>query len=229
MAPGKLDRVAVIRALMGRRGLRRYLEIGVFNGHVLFRVRSRFKIAVDPHFRFGPARTLGKAIVNPTNLFNLYFEKTSDAFFEEDAPRALGKHGIEIVLVDGMHEYEQVLRDVDHVLDYLNPGGVIVLHDCNPRIAASAAPFAERGPGPWHGDVWRAVVHLRSLRDDLDVFVLDCDEGLGVVTRGRPRSRLRFTRAEIRLLGHDDLAARQRELLGLEPPSFFEEFLEGAP
>lgn len=217
-----LDRVAVIRTLMRTHGLRHYLEIGVFNGHVFFGVRSRFKIAVDPSFRFGPARTLGKTLVNPYNLFNRYFEKTSDTFFEEDATHVLGGHGVDIALVDGLHEYEQVLRDVDHVLLYLNPGGVIVLHDCSPRTAAAAVPFAERSPGPWNGDVWKAVVHLRSLRDDLDVFVLDCDEGLGFVTRGRPRSRLGFSAAQIRALRYDDLVMHRREWLGLEPPPYFE-------
>jgi hypothetical protein len=223
---GKLDRTAAIRALMRTQGLRRYLEIGVFNGHVFFRICSRSKIAVDPHFRFGPARTLVKTIVNPYNLFNRYFEKSSDAFFEEDAPRVLGRDGVDVVLVDGMHEYEQVLRDVDGILLYLNPGGVIVLHDCNPQTAAAALPFAERVPGPWNGDVWKAVVHLRSLRNDLDVFVLDCDQGLGLVRRGRPRTRLGLSAEHIRRLGYDDLATHRREWLGLEPPSYFEEWIK---
>jgi len=129
---------------------------------------------------------------------------------------------VDLALVDGLHEYEQVVRDVDNVLRYLNPGGVILLHDCNPQSAVAAGPYAERGPGLWNGDVWKAVVHLRSLRDDLDVFVLDADEGLGFVRRIPPRSRLRLTAAQIGALGYDDLARNRREWLGLEPPAYFE-------
>jgi len=217
-----LDRVGVIRALMRTHGLRRYLEIGVFNGHVLFRVPSRHKIAVDPCFRFGAARRIGKTVLHPRNLFIRYFEKTSDAFFAEDAQEVLGGKGVDLALVDGLHEYEQVVRDVDNVLRYLNPGGVILLHDCNPQSAVAAGPYAERGPGLWNGDVWKAVVHLRSLRDDLDVFVLEADEGLGFVRRIPPRSRLSLTAAQIGALGYDDLARNRREWLGLEPPAYFE-------
>jgi SAM-dependent methyltransferase len=216
------DRVEVIRTLMRTRGLRRYLEIGVFNGHVFFRVRSRHKVAVDPCFRFGAVRRLGKAVLNPYNLFNRYFEKTSDAFFEEDAPAVLAG-GVDLALVDGLHEYRQVLRDVDNVLRHLRPGGVILLHDCNPPSAEAAVPLDRRGPGRWNGDVWKAIVHLRSLRDDLDVFVLDADEGLGFVTRGRPRSRLDLTASRIGELGYDDLARHRQAWLGLEPASSFHE------
>lgn len=33
---------------------------------------------------------------------------------------------------------------------------------------------------PWSGDVWKSIVHLRSIRPDLRVAVLDCDSGVGI-------------------------------------------------
>ena len=63
--------------------------------------------------------------------------------------------------------------------------------------------------GEWSGDVWKAVVHLRSLHQDLCAFVLDCDTGVGVVTRWPARSRLAYSEDQIRELDYNDLAANR--------------------
>ena len=68
------------------------------------------------------------------------------------------------------------------------------------------------------------IVPAPACIEDMPVFVLDCDEGLGFVRRGRQRSRLGLSAAQIRALGYDDLAMHRREWLGLEPPSYFEEY-----
>lgn len=68
-----MNRVTLIQSLMKQKGLKNYLEIGVFNGHVFFRVKSTFKIAVDPEFQFDALCKFGKTIINPYNLFNKYF------------------------------------------------------------------------------------------------------------------------------------------------------------
>ena len=68
-----MDREQVILQLMREKKLKNYLEIGVFNGHIFFRVKSSFKVAVDPFFRFGTGRKILKTILNPANLNNQYF------------------------------------------------------------------------------------------------------------------------------------------------------------
>ena len=55
---------------MRRRHLKNYLEIGVLNGHIFFRIKSSFKVAVDPQFIFDNFRKAGKLILNPYNLSN---------------------------------------------------------------------------------------------------------------------------------------------------------------
>ena len=114
-----MDRLKAIVLLMKQKGLRKYLEIGVFNGHILFKIQSTFKIAVDPDFAFDNARKLGKIFLNPFNLFNKYFEKKSDDFFATDATNVIGANKIDISLIDGMHEYGFALRDMENVLLYL--------------------------------------------------------------------------------------------------------------
>ena len=80
-----MDRITLVNELMTMKKLKNYLEIGVFNGRVFFRVKSTFKIAVDPSFAFDAIRKLGKLFINPYNLFNRYIEKKSDDFFSQDA------------------------------------------------------------------------------------------------------------------------------------------------
>ena len=50
----------------------------------------------------------------------------------------------------------------------LRADGVVVVHDCNPQSAAAAAPSLEEAArtdgfiGEWNGDVYRAIVRLRT-------------------------------------------------------------------
>jgi hypothetical protein len=222
-----MDRLKVVTTLMQQKDLKNYLEIGVFNGGVFFRVKSKFKIAVDPEFAFDAARKFGKAIVNPYNLFNRYFEKTSDDFFQQDAKTVLRENKVQLALVDGMHEYGFALRDVENTLEYLSDDGVIVMHDCNPQKKEHAGTYEQwrsKGSGHWNGDVWKAIVHLRSLRKDVNVFVLDCDHGLGIVTKGKPESPLSFSAGEIGSLTYDDFAANRQSWLNLKAANYFHEY-----
>ena len=97
-----MNRLDVIQALMRQKGLKNYLEIGVENGHIFFRIKSNVKVAVDPNFIFDASRRFGKVILNPYNLHNQYFEKTSDAFFSQDAARVFSENKIQLALIDGM-------------------------------------------------------------------------------------------------------------------------------
>jgi hypothetical protein len=77
----------------------------------------------------------------------------------------------------------------------------------------------------WNGDVYRTIVRLRT-RSDLQVVVLDADEGLGLVTRGVTNEPLPLTDEEIDALTYDDLARDRQRLLGLRPPSELDEILD---
>ncbi len=224
-----MNRQQVIQQLMHERGLKNYLEIGVFNGHIFFRVKSNFKLAVDPDFRFRAGRKILKTILNPYNLFNRYFRKTSDDFFRDDAASVLKGRQLDLALVDGMHEFDYALRDVENTLGYLQKNGVIVMHDCNPQTPEAACSFAEWKArdfsGQWNGDVWKAILQLRT-RDDINVFVLDCDHGLGVVTYGQPEKQLHFTPEQIAGFTYDDLAHNRAEWLNLKPASYFQEYFK---
>lgn len=223
-----LNRLQLIQSLMKQKKLANYLEIGVFNGHVFFKIKSKFKIAIDPEFRFDFLRKSGKIILNPYNLYNKYFSKTSDDFFKEDAPDFFLQKKIDIALIDGMHEYSFALRDVENSIKYLSDDSVIILHDCNPQTETAGSTFEEwvkKGSiDTWNGDVWKTILHLRCLRDDINVFVLDCDHGLGVVTRGKPENKLKYNLEEIRRFSYEDFNGNREQLLNLKPAEYAYDF-----
>lgn len=230
-----LNRIKMIQRLINVTGAKNYLEIGVNNGACFLRVKAQNKVAVDPAFRIAKGRKLKYLIKNPTNIQNQYFEQTSDDFFAEQKDFLRAKKP-QIVLVDGLHTYEQSLRDVLNSLAVLDKGGVILMHDCNPLTEAAAYPAdsiehakeeLSGYDGIWNGDVWKAVVHLRSLHPDLEVFVLDCDHGVGFVRRRTPEKEgLNLSEEEIRNLSYEDLIKHRTRFLNLKPCDYFEQFLD---
>src|ERR1700753_4069981 len=168
-----ISRLELIQQLIKKNNYHNYLEIGVSIGTVFFRVHCQKKIAVDPEFGFSKFKVLTRTIRlgNFSNLTTKYFEKTSDDFFRDNA-KALFGQPLQLCLVDGMHEYSFALRDIENTLQYLDDNGVIIIHDCNPKKPENACTFKEwekRGnTGEWNGDVWKAIVYLRSMREDID-------------------------------------------------------------
>jgi hypothetical protein len=232
---------AVQRALDGRQR-RVYLEIGVSSGEAFRHITAEEKIAVDPALVLS-ARTRKRAAAKASTTH--YFETSSDAFFANEAV-FLNQRGIDVALIDGLHTYRQVMRDVENTLRYLRNDGVIFLHDCNPTRASIACPAASYADFRaqhrwwdiswglttsgtlavlWSGDVWKAIVELRSTRQDLRIAVLNCDFGVGVIRKGTPNSLLPYSAARVEALNYADLAADRSLLLNLKPPTYLDEFL----
>lgn len=215
----------IVSVMIQKIHAKNYLEIGVYRGDCFFYQKVKRKIAVDPKFK-----TFRLKILTYLRK-NRFFEMGSDEFFRR-VPNILNKHGIDIALIDGLHTYEQSLRDVSNCLMYLNENGYIILHDCYPVTKLQATPaksidhFKNMGlpKSTWSGDVWKTIVYLRSMRDDLKIFVLDYDVGIGIITKGEPASKLKFTKDEINMLTYEDLKKNPESLLNLKPFSYFFEF-----
>jgi predicted O-methyltransferase YrrM len=232
----RVNRIKAVRQALDGRTTSIYLEIGVSRGAVFQRISADEKIAVDPDFKLSVrSRRLADQNARATH----YFETTSDAFFANER-EFLEQRRIDVALIDGLHTYEQVVRDVENTLRYLRDDGVIVLHDCNPSRAWIASPATSYGDfraqhrwlnrllfgnPAWSGDVWKAIAHLRSTRNDLQVAVLKCDRGVAVVRKGSPETRLPYSTAQIEALDYADLAADRERLLNLQPPRYLDEFL----
>lgn len=220
-----MDRIQVAQTLLDKIKGKTYLEIGTDYGNSFFTIHAKRKIAVDPHFKLKLKKKIKGAIVRALEFRKeIFFKVTSDDFFLNNS-NLFDNNKLDVALVDGLHTYEQSLKDVLNVLKYLNNAGFIVLHDCNPESESEASPNSSGGPRC--GDVWKTIVHLRSLRNNLRVFVLDCDHGVGVVTRGNPESLLNYTPEDIKLMPYSELEAYRIKLLNLQPENFLAEFIKG--
>lgn len=151
------NRITFLNQLIRDYRFQSYLEIGCGDDQAFALIDVGDKVGVDP-VRGGTLRM------------------TSDRFFQ------VNRKQFDLIFIDGLHLHEQVLRDVSNSLRALRTGGVIVLHDCLPRTESQQQRIRDRRA--WTGDVWKAVVSLRT-DPNLDVAVADADWGLGIVV---PRS-----------------------------------------
>jgi hypothetical protein len=230
-----MDRIQIAQSILDALGGETYLEIGVNTGCSFIPIRAKRKWGVDPHYELTRRRLAKYAAFSALGIKSeRLFRMTSDDFFlkKEDL---LVSYGIDVCLVDGLHTYEQALKDVLNSLKYLRPNGVILLHDCNPSTELMALPAAgiedlirqglREWDGAWSGDVWKTLVHLRALRDDVDAFVLDCDTGVGVVTKHPRKESVSYSESDIHAMNYGFLSRNRKSLLGLRPSEYFKDFL----
>jgi hypothetical protein len=225
-------RTQVIQNILDKRKSADYLEIGVDSGYNFFRINARRKVAVDPRFTFSKMERMRWIFKNRNNLFAKYYNGTSDSFFANLKTTCQ----FDVVFIDGLHAYEQSLKDFFHSLEHLKPNGVIVIHDCDPPNEASAYPATSYGEaallnlpgwkGWWCGDVWKTICNLRSTRRDLKIFVLDCDSGLGIITRGEPDNCLNLSSGDINEMTFKEFSKNRSEFLNLRDEGYFSEFLK---
>jgi len=204
-----------------------YLEIGTGKGKNFVSINAHYKVGVDP---IPPSKRVARSLNDTCK----YYSMTSDEFFLNAGESEKGVK-YDVIFADGLHEYSQIYRDITHSLDHLAPNGVIVAHDCKPTNEVMALPpdlyslvdleVKKSNHFDWTGDVWKAVVRLRSFHHDLLVFTLDCDFGCAVITRGEPESSLNFSLPEIEAMDFHDLKNDYDGLLNLKHPSYLYNFL----
>jgi len=155
-----------------------YLEIGVETGRTLALAQHPTRaIGIDPEPK------IQADFSAETEVFPL----SSDAFFEgHDVGADYGS--IDMAFLDGLHQFEQTLRDFINVERHSRPDTVVLIHDCLPLSRLTAQ--RERASDFWTGDPWKLIPCLKRLRPDLEVFVIaSAPTGLGVVTHLDPDSR----------------------------------------
>lgn len=154
-----MTRTNIINAIAKKIDAKSYLEIGTREGSNFDAIDVLMKVGVDPDPK-------AKA----------HFHCTSDEFF------VYNRDKFDLIFVDGLHHFNQVYRDINNALKVLNEGGYIVCHDMNPT--SELMQRVPREVKQWTGDCWKAWAKLRTGRSDLAMFVVDCDFGVGVITRG---------------------------------------------
>jgi hypothetical protein len=208
------------------------LEIGVRYGDNFYPIKARHKIAVDPNFEFSKRERVKWAFKNPYNIAAKYYKLRSESYFANTK----NTYPTDVVFIDGLHTYQQTLIDVNNSLSNLNENGVIVMHDCNPPHETAAYPadsFDHAASlnlpgwtGEWCGDVWKTILHMRSSRKDLRIFVLNCDYGLGIITRGEADNCLTLSEHDIDKMTYDEFSRNRNSLLNLKDENYIFNFLK---
>lgn len=232
-----MNRIDLIHKSLEFNGGKRYLEIGVRTCSNLFKVKCEFKVGVDPAYRLSKKDNLRRMFgLERSRLFRMY----SDDFFTSN-PQGVLNQSFDVIFIDGLHNYAQSLKDVENALKYLEPNGVIILHDCNPISAARASPvkysFEELVPkikageiegwdGGWNGDVWKTIVHLRASRNDLSIITIDDDHGLGVIVKKHEVRDIGVDLEELEKAEYEFLDRKREFLLNLKPEEALKDFLK---
>ena len=155
------SRYSIIQETINRKNYKSYLEIGCDQDQLFSKIKIEKKIGVDP--------VSGGTI-----------RDTSDNFFKKNNIK------FDIIFIDGLHEYDQVKKDIKNSLLFLNDYGVIFLHDCMPMNFISQA--VPRARALWNGDVWKNIVESRT-KQEIDTYVVHADQGVGMILK-RPNKKI---------------------------------------
>ena len=161
-----------------------YVEIGLGHGRSLALAGPETRaVGIDP-FQGAWERLHYVCPHGPATLFPL----TSDDFFaQHDLREVIGQETFDLAFIDGLHLFEQVLKDFINLERYAGRDSVVLMHDCLP-IAPIVAE-RERCTGFWTGDVWRIIPCLKTFRPDLHISTIPTKpSGLAVVTGLDPNS-----------------------------------------
>lgn len=200
----KMTRTQIINAIAKKINATSYLEIGTREGKNFNAIDIEYKAGVDPD---------ENAKAN--------FHCTSDEFFGYIEG---GKYyrKFDIIFIDGLHERKQVTQDILNSLDCLEDGGYIICHDCNPT--SELMQRVPRQTKQWTGDVWISIADLRVQRNDVSVFVVDTDYGVGIITKGKAE--------RIKMPDGEDwdynkhLVPNRKEILNLKTVNEFKQWLK---
>lgn len=150
-----MTRVDIINSFIEKRAYRSYLEVSSDATVSFDAIKCKSKR------RFTPGVGSGS---------DDFFAKNSDKF--------------DVIFVDGVHQCEQALRDIQNAIAALSPHGVVVVHDCLPPTAEMASDVPITGGRPWCGDVFRAVSWFFS-KSRYMCYAVAADLGVGVIDTSR--------------------------------------------
>ena len=163
-----------------------YIEIGVASGKSLALARTGARaLGIDPAL----AVQSSPLYHSPENAPQLYGMTSDDFFATIDVVKEIGQPSFDVAFIDGLHHFDQVLRDFINLEKFAGKDSVILIHDCLP--VAPQVATRERATAFWTGDVWRIIPCLQAVRPDLEIMTLPlAPAGLAVVRRLDASSRV---------------------------------------
>lgn len=181
-----MDYYDVLNCIHTQLNPKAYVEIGVAQGRSLALVRvGTTSVGIDPD-----TGSYERIIFYSFENDPLLFKMTSDVFFTEyNLLEILGHSTIDVAFLDGLHLFEQTLKDFINIERFAGPDSMILIHDCLPVNGHVAT--RERSTAFWLGDVWKIIPCLKTIRPDLDIVTLPVKpSGLAVIRNLDPSSRV---------------------------------------
>lgn len=158
-----------------------YVEVGVETGQSLQLARSPTKaVGIDPELN----------IIYPQETWVKLFKLPSDDFFvQHDLRKVLGEKSVDMAFIDGLHTFDQALKDFINIEHYSKRKTIVVFHDIFPVTPITANRV--RKTKFWLGDTWKVVLILKELRPDLKIITIPTyPSGLTFVTGLNSNSKL---------------------------------------
>ena len=183
----KHTRKFIIQDIINKKKYKSYLEIGCFDNELFNHINCFKKVGIDPY--------TGGTI-----------RKTSDKFFKDNNEK------FDCIFIDGLHTYSQVKKDIDNSLKFLNPDGIILLHDCLPNNYFEQA--TPRSQYIWNGDVWKAIVECRT-NVDIDTYTCYADFGIGVILNRKNKNILDIKYNEFSKIKFNDYFTNYKEYMNI--------------
>ena len=183
----KYSKQFIVQDIIDRKNYASYLEIGCFDNELFNHVKCSKKVGVDPY--------TGGTI-----------RETSDKFFSTN------KDTFDCVFIDGLHTYQQVKKDIQNSLKFLNPNGIILLHDCLPNNYLEQA--TPRCQYIWSGDVWKAIVECRTI-ENIDTYTCYADFGIGVILNRKNKNILQLNSLEFSKIKFSDYFNNYKKFMNL--------------
>jgi predicted O-methyltransferase YrrM len=193
-----MQRWDIINHFIKKNNYKRYLEIGYGTGLAFHNIALQDKTSVDK----------GDG-VNAGDSFCQYL-MSSDDFFSKAKEENFEKY--DIIFIDGSHVAQDVEKDLENSLEVLKKDGTIVMHDCNPQKEEYQTVPPTPGCPQWNGDVWKAFLKFRMTREDIEMYVVDTDEGCGVVRYGE---QVLYPSLQENEINYSFFDPRRREILNL--------------
>ena len=128
----------------------KYLEIGVENGFTFNNVHFTDKLGVDPDPKMN------------SNLDKI-IKCTSDDYFKNN------NQIFDVIFIDGMHQVEYILNDINNSIKALNENGTLFIDDIMPfnyneQLKIPIKHYYEneilKYGEPWTGDVWKIIYFI---------------------------------------------------------------------
>ena len=94
-----------------------YLELGLYQGETIKSVSAYTKVSIGVDCI---------PVELPSNIS--FYCMTTDEFFQSNID-----YRVDMAFIDADHTYKAVKTDLENVLNILNPGGIVFLHDTDPE------------------------------------------------------------------------------------------------